>query len=120
MDKLKKRIMKTYIHLKQLLTPFLLAVVSVTIIVIAGNRVKPYKADSVIAGKQADPLPSWNEGSLKTAIIDYVKKVTNAADAGFIPVEDRIATFDNDGTLWAEQLTIQLEYAKLAFKKIVQ
>ena len=50
-----------------------------------------------------DPLPSWNEGTTKTAIFDYVKEVTDKQSASFIPVADRIATFDNDGTLWSEQ-----------------
>lgn len=67
----------------------------------------------------ADPLPSWNDGHLKAAIVDYVKRVTNGAGKDFIPVEDRIATFDNDGTLWSEKPTIELEYAKLAFKKMI-
>ncbi|GAA0879349.1 HAD family hydrolase [Algoriphagus jejuensis] len=51
----------------------------------------------------ADPLPSWNEGANKQAIISYVEEVTNPQSADFIPVQDRIATFDNDGTLWSEQ-----------------
>lgn len=50
-----------------------------------------------------DPLASWNEGKSKQAIIDYVKDVTTEGSANFIPVADRIATFDNDGTLWSEQ-----------------
>lgn len=48
-------------------------------------------------------LDSWNEGAAKQAIIDYVEDVTNPASANFIPVADRIATFDNDGNLWSEQ-----------------
>jgi phosphoserine phosphatase len=78
------------------------------------------KKTGVAAIFSSDPLPSWNDGPLKKSIIDYVEKVTNKAGKGFIPVEDRIATFDNDGTLWAEQPTIELEYAKLAFKKMIQ
>lgn len=50
-----------------------------------------------------NPLPSWNDGKTKDAIINYVKDVTNEDGANFIPVADRIATFDNDGTLWSEQ-----------------
>lgn len=50
-----------------------------------------------------DPLPSWNEGAAKKAIIDYVSTVTIEGSADFVPVEDRVATFDNDGTLWSEQ-----------------
>jgi len=60
----------------------------------------------------ADPLPSWNEGISKQAIIDFVTKTTNEGSADFIPVADRIACFDNDGTLWSEQpLYFQLAFA---------
>lgn len=48
-------------------------------------------------------LESWNEGPTKQSIIDYVTDVTNPASSNFIPVADRIATFDNDGNLWSEQ-----------------
>ena len=50
-----------------------------------------------------DPLPSWNEGSSKKAMIDFVTKTTNEGGADLVPVADRIACFDNDGTLWSEQ-----------------
>ncbi len=50
-----------------------------------------------------DPLPSWNNGSTKTAIIDFVTDVTKAESENFIDIADRIATFDNDGNLWSEQ-----------------
>jgi len=50
-----------------------------------------------------DPLPSWNEGPTKNAIISYVKQVTDQGSKDFIPLKDRIATFDNDGNLWSEQ-----------------
>jgi len=52
---------------------------------------------------QRDPLPSWNDGDHKRAIMDYVQHVTSPESADFIPIPDRIATFDNDGTLWSEQ-----------------
>ena len=52
---------------------------------------------------QADPLPSWNDGPVKRAILDFVPRVTTAGGADFVPVPERIATFDNDGTLWTEQ-----------------
>jgi len=59
-----------------------------------------------------DPLASWNEGSTKTAIVEFVKKTTTEGSQDFIPVKDRIATFDNDGNLWSEQpLYFQLLYA---------
>jgi len=51
----------------------------------------------------ADPLPSWNDTRPKQALIAFVEKVTRAGTPGFVPVDQRIATFDNDGTLWAEK-----------------
>jgi phosphoglycolate phosphatase-like HAD superfamily hydrolase len=50
-----------------------------------------------------DPLPSWNDGAAKRAIIGFVTRVTNEGGPDFVPVASRIAAFDNDGTLWAEQ-----------------
>lgn len=52
---------------------------------------------------QSDPLPSWNEGTVKRAILDFVARTTTAGGRDFVPVAERIATFDNDGTLWCEQ-----------------
>ncbi len=51
----------------------------------------------------ADPLPSWRDGPAKAAITSFVQKVTDANSPDYIPAAERIATFDNDGTLWAEQ-----------------
>jgi haloacid dehalogenase-like hydrolase len=50
-----------------------------------------------------DPLPSWNAGASRTAIVDFVTAVTTEGGPQFVPVAERIATFDNDGTLWSEQ-----------------
>jgi hypothetical protein len=59
-----------------------------------------------------DPLPSWNDGAAKQAIIGFVAKVTKESSPDFVPPAERIATFDNDGTLWAEQPTyFQLLFA---------
>ena len=52
---------------------------------------------------QGDPLPSWNDGPTKQSILDFVTRVTTAGGRDFVPVPERIATFDNDGTLWTEQ-----------------
>jgi phosphoglycolate phosphatase-like HAD superfamily hydrolase len=52
---------------------------------------------------QADPLPSWNDGATKKSITDFVSRVTTPGTPDFVPAEKRIATFDNDGTLWCEQ-----------------
>ena len=50
-----------------------------------------------------DPLPSWNDGAVKKSITEFVARVTTQGGADFVPAEQRIATFDNDGTLWCEQ-----------------
>jgi phosphoglycolate phosphatase-like HAD superfamily hydrolase len=59
---------------------------------------------SMPASAQAstEPLPSWNDGASKSAIIDFVRATTDAASPKFVPPEERIATFDQDGTLWVE------------------
>lgn len=51
----------------------------------------------------ADPLPSWNDGPTKQAILGFVAKVTEEGGKDFIPPAERVAVFDNDGTLWSEQ-----------------
>ena len=59
-----------------------------------------------------DPLPSWNDTAPKKAIIAFVEKVTKEGSQDFVPPAERIATFDNDGTLWAEQpMYFQLLFA---------
>ena len=57
--------------------------------------------NQVFAG--SDPLPSWNKGGAKTAVIDFVRSVTTRADPSYVDPADRIAVFDNDGTLMSEQ-----------------
>jgi phosphoglycolate phosphatase-like HAD superfamily hydrolase len=52
---------------------------------------------------QIDPLPSWKEGPAKKAIVEFVQATTDKASPKYVPAEQRIATFDNDGTLWVEQ-----------------
>ena len=59
----------------------------------------------------ADPLPSWNDSKAKQSIITFVEKVTKPGSPDFVPVPERIAVFDNDGTLWCEQpLPVQLYF----------
>lgn len=61
---------------------------------------------------QTDPLPSWNDGQAKQNILKFVSEVTKQGGPNFVAVEDRIATFDNDGTLWAENpIYFQLLFA---------
>jgi hypothetical protein len=56
-----------------------------------------------VASAADNPLPSWNDGTAKRAIMDFVTRVTTPGGPDFVPEPERIATFDNDGTLWAEQ-----------------
>ena len=63
------------------------------------------------APAQTDPLPSWNDGPAKRAIVAFVNITTDKASPKFVPPAERVATFDNDGTLWAEQPL----YAQLLF-----
>ncbi|HOW67135.1 MAG TPA: HAD family hydrolase [Candidatus Paceibacterota bacterium] len=66
----------------------------------------------VVPIQAADPLPSWNDGKAKQSIVEFVTKVTTAGSPDFVPVPERIATFDNDGCLWAEQpMYVQLQFA---------
>src|SRR5450432_764132 len=59
-----------------------------------------------------DMLPSWNDTAAKKAILNFVERVTRQGSPDFVPVAERIATFDNDGTLWAEQpIYFQLSFA---------
>ena len=66
---------------------------------------------SLMGCSTPDPLPSWNEGIAKEAIVEFVEKTTSPGNADFVEEADRIAVFDNDGTLWAEQPM----YFQLAF-----
>src|SRR5262249_17390374 len=59
----------------------------------------------------ADPLPSWNDGPAKRAVVAFVERVTEEGGPGFVPAPERIAVFDNDGTLWSEQPA----YVQVAF-----
>ena len=60
----------------------------------------------------ADPLPSWNDGAAKQAILAFIAKVTTAESADFVPLAERIAVFDNDGCLWPENpMPFQVAFA---------
>ena len=61
---------------------------------------------------KSDPLPSWNEGPTKSAIISFVERVTKNGGRDFVPPAERIAAFDSDGTLWSEQpMPFQVAFA---------
>ena len=63
------------------------------------------------ADAESDPLPSWNAGPAKDAIVRFVHATTDAASPSFVPVAERVATFDQDGTLWVEHpIYTQLVY----------
>jgi hypothetical protein len=64
------------------------------------------------AAQSVDPLPSWHDGAAKQSIIEFVENVTNEGSPDFVPAAERIAVFDNDGTLWAERpMYFQLLFA---------
>src|SRR5512136_721079 len=71
---------------------------------------------SAPAQTAADPLPSWNDGAAKQAIVNFVTAVTRDGSPDFVPLPQRIATFDNDGTLWCEHPM----YVQLAFKAVLE
>ncbi|MGI9530922.1 HAD family hydrolase [Lutimonas sp.] len=91
-----------------------LTVMSVILIVVLSCNTTSHEEKSLEKDqiKDTDPLPSWNDVSSKRNIITYVEAVTSRNSEDFIPVKDRIATFDNDGNLWSEQpLYFQLFFA---------
>jgi phosphoserine phosphatase len=68
-----------------------------------------------------DPLPSWNDGAAKRAILGFVAAVTKEGGPDFVPPADRVATFDNDGTLWCEQpVQVQLFFAMDRLKALAE
>jgi len=71
----------------------------------AGGMVRPATA-------QADGLPSWNDGPVKRSILDFIARTTTPGGPDWVPVPERIACFDNDGTLWTEQpIYVQIAFA---------
>jgi hypothetical protein len=69
----------------------------------SASRSVPTQQPGGVRMTQSGPLPSWNEGASKQAVLDFVAAVTEEGGGQFVPVDERIATFDNDGTLWTEQ-----------------
>ena len=86
-------------NFKNFLKP-LLGLIAILTLNACNHEKEKSKVNTIV---KQDPLPSWNESASKTAIISYVNDVTNENSPHFIPIADRIATFDNDGTLWSEQ-----------------
>ncbi|MEJ2545856.1 MAG: HAD family hydrolase [Calditrichaceae bacterium] len=88
----------------------------VFIVLLSCNSPAPKVTDTPVADK--DPLPTWNETASKKAIIDFVNAVTDESNPDFVEPADRIAAFDNDGTLWNEKpLYIPVEYEIHFIKK---
>ncbi len=75
-------------------------------------------ASPFVANAQPDPLPSWKDGKIKKAIVDYVTAVTTKDSKDYIPPADRIATFDNDGTMWCEVPTVEIVFTIDRLKKM--
>jgi phosphoglycolate phosphatase-like HAD superfamily hydrolase len=71
--------------------------------ILFGCQQKPAAIVEQTDSVSVDPLPSWNDGTSKNAIVDFITKTTTEGSPDFVPVADRIACFDNDGTLWSEQ-----------------
>jgi phosphoserine phosphatase len=71
--------------------------------------------------RMASPLPSWRDGAAKQAILDFVADVTNRDGAGYLPPAERVATFDNDGTLWCEQpLQVQFFFGRARLEALAE
>ncbi len=84
----------------------------------SGDEKKEKAATPKTEVVSTDPLPSWKEGSNKSAIIDFVTQVIEQDGPNYVRPEERIATFDNDGTLWCEQPVAQLEFVSYKIKKM--
>jgi hypothetical protein len=88
-----------------------LVLAAMTALVACTTRTTEDAATPTTTATLTDPLPSWNDTAARQAILAFVKKVTTQVDPEFVPEPERIAVFDNDGTLWAEQPM----YVQLAF-----
>jgi len=83
--------------------------ISIVFLITSCNSIEK---QSEVETSLVDPLPSWYEGASKNSIIEFVKKTTTEGSTDFIPMADRVACFDNDGTLWSEQpIYFQLAFA---------
>jgi phosphoserine phosphatase len=93
----------------------------ICLIAMSCQRSASEKATTDSTSVAKDLLPSWNNTTNKRTIIDFVTSVTTAGNPKFVPVKDRIAVFDNDGTLWCEQpLYFEVVYSLLGTKQIAE
>ncbi|RLB44595.1 MAG: hypothetical protein DRH30_01060, partial [Deltaproteobacteria bacterium] len=92
---------------------FGLVVSALLVLSCASSQTPGVEEPKVRADAQAfvDPLPSWNDTETKAQLLDFVRAVSDPDDPAFVEPEARVATFDNDGTLWVEQPV----YAEMAF-----
>ena len=106
------------------ISAFTVLTMLVTVVMSAGcapreDRAAPAAA-ATTAPVTADPLPSWQEGAAKQAIVAFVEKVTREGGPDFVPEPERVAVFDNDGTLWSEKpVPFQLLFALDQVKALV-
>src|SRR5512146_2338766 len=92
-------VMRGYIHRRAVLTGLLTSAAATLV----------FKTTTLAQG---NPLPSWRDGKAKQSILDFVATITREGSPGFVPVPQRVATFDNDGTLWCEHpMYVQLAFA---------
>jgi len=97
----------------------LIAIILLMTLACKEEGTQPAADTSPVAESAVDPMPSWNEGPTKQAILDFVEAVTTEGSPSFVPQADRIATFDNDGNLWSEQpFYFQLQFAIDEVKKM--
>lgn len=82
---------------------FLAIILILQVIIACKEKINSTEEITTIIDEIIDPLPSWNDGDTKKAIVDYVNAVTDEGSEDYIPISERIATFDNDGNLWSEQ-----------------
>ena len=109
------KLIKTTVHLSLSLSLTFLLFLS------CNQQTSNQKPQMASSEEMADPLPSWNEGDTKTAIMEFVNKVTDEGGPNFVAEEDRIATFDNDGNLWCEQpYYFQLAFATDRIKAMAE
>lgn len=85
------------------LTTFIIVILSLLSSCNQEGSMEPSSTSESDIQTQNEPLPSWNDGETKQSIIDYIETVSDESSVEYIAEADRIATFDNDGTLWSEQ-----------------
>lgn len=103
-----------------------LSVMAAVLGVIAGAV--PLAVDSRLANaqpspqsNQVDPLPSWNDGPRKSALLDFIRQTTDPANPNYVSPEDRVVTFDQDGTLWVEHpMYTEVMYCLSRVPKLVE